>query len=376
MTDEEQRYDRIAEGYARRWLPASAGDARPASEIDAAVAAGATRVLDIGCGHGALVAAAVGRWRDVRVTGEVPPPGRWPWRPASWGAHASPRPRVTGPGDRGPLPFDDGGFDIVLTAFVLQLGPSRYQALREASGSGTGRDAGAGHVAAGGRSRRRRRDRTRLVAAGLEPRDGTRPRRPGSPVAAAAQLRRAGFPASRRVRVRWTAGSPGGLPRKFLAASTDQVARSPPWSPQLRERRSRPTSWNACARSRSRACGCGSRSRGRGDGAAPTRSDDHAPVAGHRPTWSTTAAAVLVQDGWALATIRRRAGWAARPWSALGGGLGRTLDRPRRHPPGRRLGHDGSSTRGASTGDDVVRLRLDRHAFRASETGATVIVLS
>ena len=96
-----------------------------------AVAAGATRVLDIGCGTGALAAAAVRRWRDVRVTGVDASVGMLAVAARELGTlDASIRDRVSlvqATADQ--LPFDDGGFDVVVTAFVLQLVPSRYRAL-------------------------------------------------------------------------------------------------------------------------------------------------------------------------------------------------------------------------------------------------------
>ena len=93
------------------------------------------------------------------------------------------------------LPFGDGDFDIVVTAFVLQLVPSRYRALREArrvlAGGGT-----LAHATwlAGGSFPADDAYTDALVAAGLEPRDGGCSHdEPRSPAAAAAQLRRGGF---------------------------------------------------------------------------------------------------------------------------------------------------------------------------------------
>jgi len=70
MTEQAERYDRIADGYARWWGPIIAPAAVGVlDEIDDAVAAGATRVLDIGTGTGTLAVAAIRRWPSVRVTG-------------------------------------------------------------------------------------------------------------------------------------------------------------------------------------------------------------------------------------------------------------------------------------------------------------------
>ena len=198
MTDEEARYDRIAEGYAQWWSPVH----RPATlalldEIEPAVAAGATRILDVGCGTGALAAAAVRRWPDVRVTGVDASAGMLAVAARELGTlDASVRDRVSlaqATADR--LPFDDGAFDIVVTAFVLQLVPSRYRALREARRV-LGWHGALAHATwlAGGSFPADDAYADALVAAGLEPREeGGAHDEPGSPAAAAAQLRRAGF---------------------------------------------------------------------------------------------------------------------------------------------------------------------------------------
>ncbi len=135
VTDQGARYDRIAEGYSRWWSPIH----RPATlalldEIEAPVAAGATRILDVGCGTGALVAAAAGRWPRAQVTGVDLSHGMLALAKREVDAlPATVRRRVTlAPGGADQLPFADGSFDIVLSAFVLQLVPSRHRALREA----------------------------------------------------------------------------------------------------------------------------------------------------------------------------------------------------------------------------------------------------
>jgi ubiquinone/menaquinone biosynthesis C-methylase UbiE len=200
VPDQEARYDRIADGYATWWSPVH----RPATlalldEIAPAVEAGATRILDVGSGTGALAGAAVTRWPHVRVTGIDVSAGMLTVAKRELdGLPAGASDRVTlvqAPADR--LPFDDGSFDVVTSAFVLQLVPSRYRALREArrvlvaggsvgvvawmTGGGLGADAA--YDAA-------------LAAAGMEPREigghGDDPETAGE---AAAILRRAGFAA-------------------------------------------------------------------------------------------------------------------------------------------------------------------------------------
>ncbi|HYO43940.1 MAG TPA: class I SAM-dependent methyltransferase [Candidatus Limnocylindrales bacterium] len=198
MTDQQARYDRIAEGYAEWWSPVH----RPATlglldEIAPAMEAGATRVVDVGCGTGALVGEIAARWPRAHVTG-VDISARM-LAIAARVIDALPG-RV---GDRvtlvqapaGRLPSADGAFDVATSAFVLQLVPSRFGALREARrvlapdgmlatvtwmpGTAVGADAAYDDA---------------LVAAGLEPRGaGSTHDDPASPAVAEARLRRAGF---------------------------------------------------------------------------------------------------------------------------------------------------------------------------------------
>lgn len=134
VTDQEARYNRIAEGYATWWSPVH----RPATiglldELDTDVRAGATRLLDVGCGTGAFAAAAVTRWADAIVDGVDASAGmlRFAERErAALPGRAADRIRLhQAYADR--LPFEDGAFDIVASAFVLQLVPSRFRALHE-----------------------------------------------------------------------------------------------------------------------------------------------------------------------------------------------------------------------------------------------------
>jgi ubiquinone/menaquinone biosynthesis C-methylase UbiE len=134
MTDQGARYDEIAEAYAEHWSPVH----RPSTlalvdEVEADVAAGARRILDVGCGTGALAVEAVRRWPRVRVDGADASAGML--RIAERERLVLPeaqRNRIRlrqAPADR--LPYPDGAFDVVLTSFVLQLVPSRHRALRE-----------------------------------------------------------------------------------------------------------------------------------------------------------------------------------------------------------------------------------------------------
>jgi ubiquinone/menaquinone biosynthesis C-methylase UbiE len=198
VTNQEARYDRIAEGYARWWSPVH----RPATlglldAIGQAVAGGATRILDVGCGTAALAAAAVERWPGVRVTGVDASAGMLAVATRELGGLAdADRDRVSlvrATADQ--LPFGDGDFDIVVTAFVLQLVPSRHRALREARRVlARGGTLALATWMAGGSFPADDAYADALVAAGLEPRDGGGPHdEPHSPEQAASQLRRAGF---------------------------------------------------------------------------------------------------------------------------------------------------------------------------------------
>jgi SAM-dependent methyltransferase len=134
VTDQEARYDRIAEGYAAWWSPVHRpGTLGLLDEVEAEVAGGARRVLDVGCGTGAMAADAVTRWATVEVEGvdasagmlEIATAGR-----ASLPPDARSRLRYR-QALADALPYEDGVFDVVLSAFVLQLVPSRFRALRE-----------------------------------------------------------------------------------------------------------------------------------------------------------------------------------------------------------------------------------------------------
>lgn len=135
MTDQAERYDRIAEGYARWWGPVLEPTAhRLLDRVEPFVAAGARRLVDIGAGTGVLAIEAVRRWPDVVVeaidaSGEMLAVAEARARDT---LDATQRARLTfavAPADRLPHPVDT--IDLAVSSFVLQLVPSRHRALRE-----------------------------------------------------------------------------------------------------------------------------------------------------------------------------------------------------------------------------------------------------
>jgi len=134
VTDQAARYDRIAAGYDRWWAPVLAPSAVALLDrLDAAVAAGAREILDVGVGTGNLSIAALRRWPQVRVAGIDAS------REMLGAAEAIVAERVPEARDRfegrvafaAELPFDEGSFDAAMSSFVLQLVPSRPAALRD-----------------------------------------------------------------------------------------------------------------------------------------------------------------------------------------------------------------------------------------------------
>ncbi|MEP6639371.1 MAG: class I SAM-dependent methyltransferase [Chloroflexota bacterium] len=135
MTDQTERYDRIAKGYDRWWAPVLALSAAALLDRMAPVLEGkVVDLLDVGVGTGNLALAAVERWPDVRVMG-VDASGEMVRVVRSLATE-----RLLGrDGDRfqaqvafaAEMPFEDAAFDAAMSSFVLQLVPSRPKALRE-----------------------------------------------------------------------------------------------------------------------------------------------------------------------------------------------------------------------------------------------------
>lgn len=134
MTDEADRYDEMAAGYERWWAPVLAPSAhRLLDTLAPAIDGGAVDVLDVGVGTGNLARPALARWPGIRVTGvdasrEMVGTTEALLADAGDGLRA----RFTGSvAFAAEMPFVDGSFDLAMSSFVLQLVPSRAQALRE-----------------------------------------------------------------------------------------------------------------------------------------------------------------------------------------------------------------------------------------------------
>jgi ubiquinone/menaquinone biosynthesis C-methylase UbiE len=135
MTDQGERYDRMAAGYARWWAPVLAPAVAELLDSFEPAAAGPARIVDIGTGTGQLAIGAVTRWPGVSVVGVDASAGM----SAVADAEAD---RLLAGADRtrfsstvayaDALPFEDGAFDAALSSFVFQLVPRRARALREA----------------------------------------------------------------------------------------------------------------------------------------------------------------------------------------------------------------------------------------------------
>jgi ubiquinone/menaquinone biosynthesis C-methylase UbiE len=136
VTDQAERYDRFAAGYARWWAPVLA----PAVEtlLDRATAlvpTGESRLIDIGTGTGQLALGALARWPDVSVTAIDASAGMRAVADARAQDQLGARGRARFRSEvafADELPFEDGAFDLALSSFVFQLVPNRARALREA----------------------------------------------------------------------------------------------------------------------------------------------------------------------------------------------------------------------------------------------------
>lgn len=131
-----QRYDAASERYGRWWAPVLEPTAlRFVAGVADRLEADPERVLDVGTGTGVLALEGVRRWRTAQVTA----------LDGSSGMLAAARARADATladderrrldlvvGDAENLPFPDGRFDLVVSSFVFQLVASRPRALAEA----------------------------------------------------------------------------------------------------------------------------------------------------------------------------------------------------------------------------------------------------
>jgi SAM-dependent methyltransferase len=135
VTDQRDRYDRVARGYARWWAPVLAPTAvRVLGRVAAVLDSGGRELLDVGTGTGTLAIAALERWPSVRVTGIDASSGMAAAARAEADSRLGPNQRDrydvrVAFADR--LPVEDGTFDAAVSSFVLQLVPSRAAVLRE-----------------------------------------------------------------------------------------------------------------------------------------------------------------------------------------------------------------------------------------------------
>ena len=135
MTDQAERYDRIAAGYGQWWAPVLARDATAVlDEVDGEVRAGARDLIDVGTGTGTLAIAAVRRWPGITITavdisaGMAAAAGR----EADAALPSADRKRLrTAVAPADDLPFSAASFDVAISSFVYQLVPNRFRALRE-----------------------------------------------------------------------------------------------------------------------------------------------------------------------------------------------------------------------------------------------------
>ena len=135
VTDQAERYDRIATGYARWWAPVLAPAVEQLLDEVARHIVGDARVIDIGTGTGQLALGALERWPNPTVVGiDASTEMR-----AMADAEADRRLSAVGRGRfssvvaaADDLPFPDATFDLAISSFVFQLVPNRARALREA----------------------------------------------------------------------------------------------------------------------------------------------------------------------------------------------------------------------------------------------------
>jgi len=134
MTEQAERYDRIALGYARWWAPVLTPAVLDLLDGEAPLLAAGGRALDVGTGTGQLAIEALIRWPMLSIVG-IDASGEM----REMAEHEASRrldPEVrsrfeTTVAFADELPFPDHDFDLALSSFVVQLVPNRAQVLRE-----------------------------------------------------------------------------------------------------------------------------------------------------------------------------------------------------------------------------------------------------
>jgi len=126
-----ERYDEIADAYARWWAPVLSTSARSLLDrIAHAVArTPAATILDLGTGTGTVASAALARWPEVRLIA-VDSSARM-LALAQLSASGAPDRFSTVQADAADLPLEDASVDAVTSSFVVQLVDAR-RALAEA----------------------------------------------------------------------------------------------------------------------------------------------------------------------------------------------------------------------------------------------------
>jgi ubiquinone/menaquinone biosynthesis C-methylase UbiE len=135
VIEETDRDDRVARGYDRWWAPVLAPSAGALLDrLEPAVVDGARDILDVGIGTGNLALSAVQRWPDVTVVG-VDASSEMVRTVVDLAADRlteGERSRFNAQvGFADQLPVADASFDVAMSSFVLQLVPSRPEALRD-----------------------------------------------------------------------------------------------------------------------------------------------------------------------------------------------------------------------------------------------------
>ncbi len=134
MTEQAERYDRIAAGYAHWWAPVLTPAVLELLDGAAPLLATGGRLVDVGTGTGQLAIEALIRWPNLSIVG-IDASAEMRTMADAEAARRLPA------GVRGrfetvvsfadEMPFPDRAFDLALSSFVVQLVPNRARVLRE-----------------------------------------------------------------------------------------------------------------------------------------------------------------------------------------------------------------------------------------------------